>query len=126
MLTDHFFGKPFDPSHHFRAVQHCTAILPIHAIPATPEDHLKGFSVFYSQVLRPSLDVQKVGIFNSLTRLHIGSLSLRPAPLPIGNLQPLVTQTLLPGAKKAYGQFLLKDFNLLELQLLRHTDTLLN
>jgi len=44
----------------------------------------------------------------------------------MGNLQPLVTQTLLPGAKEAYGQFPLQDFNLLELQLLRHTDTLLN
>jgi len=49
-----------------------------------------------------------------LTRLHIGSLSLRPAPLPMGNLQPPVTRTLLPGAKEAYGQFPLQDFNLLE------------
>jgi len=36
--------------------------------------------------------------------------------LPMGNLQPLVTQTLLPGTKEAYGQFPLLDFNQLEQQ----------
>ena len=46
-----------------------------------------------------------------LTRLHLGSLALRSAVLPIGNLQPLITQTLLPGAKEAYEQLLLRDFN---------------
>jgi len=34
----------------------------------------------------------------------------------VGNLQPLITQTLLPGAKEAYGQLPLQDFNLLEHQ----------
>jgi len=34
----------------------------------------------------------------------------------MGNLQPLVTQTLLPGTKEAYGQFPLLDFNQLEQQ----------
>ena len=34
----------------------------------------------------------------------------------MGNLQPLVTQTLLPGAKEVYGQLPLLDFNQLELQ----------
>ena len=34
----------------------------------------------------------------------------------MGNLQPLITQTLLPGAKEAYGQLPLQDFNLLEQQ----------
>ena len=51
-----------------------------------------------------------------MTRLHVGSLALRPAILPMGNLQPLVTQTLLPGAKEVYGQLPLLDFNQLELQ----------
>jgi hypothetical protein len=32
----------------------------------------------------------------------------------MGNLQPLVTQTLLPGAKEVYGQLLLLDSNQLE------------
>ena len=36
----------------------------------------------------------------------------------MGDLQPLVTQTLLPGAKEAYGQLPLQDFNLLEQQLI--------
>jgi len=34
----------------------------------------------------------------------------------MGNLQPLVTQALLPGAKEVYGQLLLLDFNQQELQ----------
>ena len=46
-----------------------------------------------------------------LTRLHIGSLALRSAVLPRGNLQPLITQTLLPWTKEVYEQFLLRDFN---------------
>jgi len=29
----------------------------------------------------------------------------------MGNLQPRVTQTLLPGARKVYGQLLSRDFN---------------
>ena len=36
------------------------------------------------------------------------------AYLPMGNLQPLITQTLLPGAKETYGQLPLLDFNQLE------------
>ena len=46
-----------------------------------------------------------------LTRLHLGSLALRSAVLPLGNLQHLITQTLLPGAKEVYEQLLLRDFN---------------
>jgi len=34
----------------------------------------------------------------------------------MGNLQPLITQTLLPGTKEAYGQLPLQDFNLREQQ----------
>ena len=36
--------------------------------------------------------------------------------LPVRKFQPLVTQTLLPGAKEVYGQLLLLDFNQLEIQ----------
>ena len=41
---------------------------------------------------------------------------LRPATLSIGNLQPLVTQTLHPGTKEVYGQLPLLDLNQLEKQ----------
>ncbi len=34
--------------------------------------------------------------------------------LPMGNVHPLITQPLLPGAKEAYGQRPLQNFNLLE------------
>ena len=34
----------------------------------------------------------------------------------MGNLQPPVTRTLLPGTKEVYGQLLLLDFNQPELQ----------
>ncbi len=49
-----------------------------------------------------------------VTKLHIGSLALRPAISPLGNLQPLITQTLLPGTTKVYGQPLWRDFNPLD------------
>ncbi len=56
-----------------------------------------------------------------VTRLHVGSLSLRPASLPFGNLRPLITQTPLPRATKLNGQFLGRDFNPLDNRLLLHT-----
>jgi len=37
----------------------------------------------------------------NFTRLHPGSLALRPASLPIGNLRPSVTRTPLPWATGA-------------------------
>jgi len=55
------------------------------------------------------------------TRLHLGSLSLRPAPLLCGNLRPLVTKTPLPHATEVYGQLLRRDFNPLDLLLLLRT-----
>jgi len=45
-----------------------------------------------------------------LTRLHIGSLTLRPVALPIGNSRPPVTRTPLPWATRAYGQLPGRDF----------------
>src|SRR6266568_3450652 len=44
----------------------------------------------------PSPFDHRVGIFNQFTRLPIGSLALRPAALPIGNLRPSVTRAPLP------------------------------
>ena len=55
------------------------------------------------------------------TRLHIGSLSLRPAILPCGNLRPLITQTPLPRATEVHRQFSRRDFNPQDKRLLRHT-----
>lgn len=52
----------------------------------------------------------------------MGSLSLRPAALPTGNLRPLITQTPLPSATGAYGQLPGRDFNPLDKQLLLRTD----
>jgi hypothetical protein len=49
-----------------------------------------------------------------VTRLRLGSLALRPAALPLGNLRPPITRTPLPGARKAYGQLLSRDFNPLD------------
>ena len=51
---------------------------------------------------------------SEMTRLPVGSLSLRPVSSSLGNLQPLITQTLLPGTTKAYGQLLRRDFNPLD------------
>ena len=57
-----------------------------------------------------------------VTRLHVGSLSLRPALLLFGNSRPRVTTTPLPHATEAYGQLPGRDFNPLDLLLLLRTD----
>ena len=62
----------------------------------------------------------------TLTRLHIGSLTLRPVSSPLENLQPLVTQTLLSGTKGAHEQLPLQDLNLLEQQLITAYGQVLN
>jgi len=74
-----------------------------HMPPLLPRKIHRNASVLNFRWLRPSPLDHRVGIFSIVTRLHVGSLSLRPATLPMGNLQPLVTQTLLPGAKEVYG-----------------------
>ena len=56
-----------------------------------------------------------------LTRLRLGSLSLWPVALPFGNSRPLIAQTPLPRATEAYGQFLGRDLNPLDNQLLLRT-----
>ena len=52
----------------------------------------------FSKPLNTGLPHTSTGSASSdqLTRLHLGSLSLRPAALPIGNLRPPVARTPLP------------------------------
>ena len=61
-----------------------------------------------------------------LTRLHTGSLALRPAALPIGNLRPPVARTPLPCATGVYGQLPGRNFNPLDIKLLLRTDRIQN
>ena len=89
--------------------------------PLLPREIQWNASVISSHRLRPSPQSDRVGISISVTRLPVGSLALRPAALPQGNLQPPVTRTLLPGARKVYGQLLSRDFNPIDMQPLRHT-----
>jgi hypothetical protein len=51
----------------------------------------------------------------------MGSFSLRPALLLLGNSRPRVTTTPLPHATGAYGQLPRRDFNPLDLLLLLRT-----
>ena len=74
----------------------CTINLPLHTIPATPGDLMIRFRCLESSTTAFPLCPQGQHLHFKLTRLHIGSLALRSAVLPRGNLQPLITQTLLP------------------------------
>ena len=89
----------------------CTIHLPLHTIPATPRDMMIRFRSLKSSSTAFPLCPQGQHLHFKLTRLHLGSLALRSAVLPRGNLQHLITQTLLPGAKEVYEQLLLRDFN---------------
>ena len=89
--------------------------------PLLPREIRWNASVISSHRLRPSPQSDRVGISISVTRLPVGSLALRPAALPQRNLQPPVTRTLLPGARKVYGQLLSQDLNPIDMQPLRHT-----
>jgi len=61
----------------------------------------------------PLLSTESASSFR-FSRLHLGSLALRPAVLPSGNLRPLITQTPLPCATGVHGQFPGRDFNPLD------------
>ena len=89
----------------------CTINLPLHTIPATTGDLTIRFRCLKSPATAFPQCPQGQHLHFKLTRLHIGSLALRSAVLPRGNLQHLITQTLLPGAKEVYEQLLLRDFN---------------
>ena len=80
-------------------------------------------SIINIPILRPSLYRHEVGNHIKFTRLHLGSLALRPISLSFRNSRPLITQTPLLRATKAYGQLLGRDFNpLAKLLLLRTND----
>ena len=89
----------------------CTIHLPLHTIPATPGDLTIRFRCLESSTTAFPQCPLGQHLHFKLTRLHIDSLALRSAVLPRGNLQPLITQTLLPWTKEVYEQFLLWDFN---------------
>ena len=80
-------------------------------------------SIINIPILRPSLYRHEVGNHIKFTRLHLGSLALRPISSSFRNSRPLITQTPLLRATKAYGQLLGRDFNpLAKLLLLRTSD----
>ena len=80
-------------------------------------------SINNTPILRPSLYRHEVGNHIKFTRLHLGSLALRPISLSFRNSRPLITQTPLLRTTKAYGQLLGRDFNpLAKLLLLRTSD----
>ena len=73
--------------------------------------HFNPFLALRVQIVRPDparSDPARSEVGNRIkfTRLHLGSLALRPIPLPFRNSRPLITQTPLLRAIKAYGQFL--------------------
>lgn len=68
-------------------------------------------SIINIPILRPSLYGHEVGNHIKFTRLHLGSLALRPISLSFRNSRPLIAQTPLLRTTKAYGQLLGRDFN---------------
>jgi hypothetical protein len=86
-----------------------------------PRESMSATSVIPAPFQRPSPSDHRVGSSGSFTRLLIGSLALRPALLLFGNSRPRVTTMPLPHTTKAYGQFLGRDFNPLDLLLLLRT-----
>ena len=79
--------------------------------PLLPREIRWNASVLSFHRQRPSPSDHRVGLSNQVTRLRLGSLALRPATLPLGNSQPPIARTLLPGARKVYGQLLSRDLN---------------
>ena len=89
--------------------------------PCYPGSRWVTLPLFHHPIQRPSPSDHRVGSSSSFTRLHVGSLALRPALLLCGNLRPRVTTTPLPHATVAHGQLLGRDFNPLDLLLLLRT-----
>ena len=79
-----------------------------------PRELITVTSVISTAIQRPSPSGHRVGYSNWFTRLHIGSLALRPAFLLEGNSRPRVTTTPLPHTTGVYGQFPGRDFNPLD------------
>ena len=78
-------------------------------------------SIIHIPALRPSLYRHEVGNRIKFTRLHLGSLALRPISLSFRNLRPLITQTQPLRTIKANGQLLERDFKPLAKSLLLRT-----
>ena len=94
-----------------RAARFILHIMP----PLPPRESIRTTSVIPARIQRPSPSDQRVGFSICVTRLRPGSLALRPAALPLRNLRHPITRTPLPGARKAYGQLLSRDFNPLDI-----------
>ncbi len=82
--------------------------------PLLPRESMCTTSVIPAHFQRPPLQTRGSASPISVTRLRLGSLSLRPAALPLGNLRAPITRTPIPGARKAYGQLFSRDFNPLD------------
>jgi len=89
--------------------QFCYALLPAGYASRSELEKMNGYEYILSKQIawatnygitlvgsKGKLRPQGRHLQHLFTRLPVGSLSLRPAALPIGNLQPLITQTLLP------------------------------
>ena len=87
-----------------------------HMPPLLPRKIHRNASVLQFRWLRPSPLDHRVGTFRLSDEATRRFACAAACDFAMGNLQPLVTQTLLPGAKEVYGQLLLLDFNQLELQ----------
>lgn len=83
--------------------------------PLLPRESMRATSVIPAFIQRPSPLDHRVGFSICVTRLRLGSLALRPAASPLGNLRYPITRTPLPGAKKVYGQLLSRNFNPLDI-----------
>jgi len=83
---------------------------------------MNATSVISASIQWPSPSDHRVGYSTLLTRLHVGSLALRPALLLFGNSRHWITPALLPHATGAYGQLPGRDFNPLDLLLLLPTN----
>jgi len=68
------------------------------------EDHLKPFSFQISSTM-VFHSVQKVGVSNLVNKTKYKLAFARLAPLPVGNLQPLITQTMPPNVKGCTDNF---------------------
>ncbi len=91
----------------------CTVSLPPHAIPATPEDPEGGRS-FESLRQRPSPSDHRVGISKASNEATSRFACATSCGFARGKLQPRMTPTRLPGARKVYEQLLSRDFNPLD------------
>ena len=91
----------------------CTIYLPLHAIPPTPEDPMSRFRYLVSSAA--AFPSWPKGRHLQLSDEATSRFACATAcSFALGNSQPLITQTLLPGANKANEQHLMRDFNPLD------------